>query len=377
MYSDYAIYIRGKDGYFRDRLVNIESVKIVEMLNAAGTWTIESTTPDRCPFQPGDGIVVYKGGVYYYSGILKKISENYDGYDNLYRWTAQGASDLEFLNRRICYVDPEHGSTTTTGYYTDSGDYGMVIKNLIDRNIGPMAMEERQEPFVTETPYVRFRKETTVSLRFPMLLDALVPLLNAVEASIVPYWDADERKLTFQIRERSDLSQLLLFSTELNSVLQFDYLVNAPKGNYILSAGQGELTERAFASAENADSQSEWGRIEFYHDVRSTEAENLQTDADTELEKSSAENVGYSAELNTDAAFLQYRRDWNLGDNIGIVVHDKTLVRRVLQVVTELTYERETVTPTVGTVERGEFRSIFERLVQLREDHDYLSWTGS
>lgn len=377
MYSDYAIYIRDKNGKFRDRLVNVESVDIIEMLNSSGSWTIKSTTPERCPFVAGDGIVVYKNGQYYYSGILKKISESYSGYDHMYRWTAQGASDLDFLNRRVCYVDWESGSTDENAYYEDSGYYGAVIKRLIDRNIGPSAMKERREPLIAETPLVPFEETTSVSLRFPILLTALVPILDSLNCTLEPYWDADAKTLTFQLKKSSDLSQLLLFSTELNSVLSVNYLASAPKGNYIISAGQGEMTERSFAYAQDDDSMDEWGRIEYYHDVRSTASEDLQTDADTTLESSAAENVGYSAEVNTDSAFLQYRVDWNIGDFLGIVVHGQTMVRRVLQVETKLTYENETVIPTIGTMDRGKLVSIFDQLQKLREDFDHLSWANS
>lgn len=377
MFSDYAIYIRDREGNFRDRLVFIESLDIIESLNDPGSWTIKSTTPERCPFMAGDGIVVYKNGQYYYSGVLKKITEQYSGYDKQYKWTVQGASDLEFLNRRVCYVDPEEGSTTEDAYYTDSGMFGLVIKNLIDRNLGPSAMKVRREPFVAETPLVFFQEEISVSLRFQILLTALVPLLNSVNTAILPEWDADQKKLTFRLRKSNDLSQMLLFSTELNSVMSVDYLASTPKGNYIISAGKGELTDRSFAYAEDADSQAEWGRIEYYHDMRSTEPEDLQTDADTTLESSAAENVGYSAELNTDASSLQYRTDWNIGDFIGIVVHNQTIIRRVLQVETKLTYEKETVVPTIGTVERGQLVGIFEKLNQLREDFDHLAWSNS
>ena len=121
MYSDYAIYIRNKDGSFRDRLIDVASVNIIETLNNIGSWTIKSKTPERCPFMVGDGIVIYKDGDYYYSGPAGRISETYDGIDDIYEWTVQGVSDLDYLNRRVCYPDPETGDTSEIAYYTDSG----------------------------------------------------------------------------------------------------------------------------------------------------------------------------------------------------------------------------------------------------------------
>lgn len=377
MFSDYAIYIRDKDGHFRDRLNNISSMDIIEKLNDPGNWVINSRTPERCPFTAGDGIVVYKNGVYYYSGIVTKITEEYDGYDGQYSWTIEGVGDIDFLNRRICYVDPETGSTTETAYYTDTGTIYEVVKRLIDKNIGISAMPERQEPIIGEMPVIPMLNTISVKLRFPNLLQTIVSILDTDSYSLNTEWDADNRKLIYSIRGSNNLSEFMLFSTELNSVISINYLAKAPEGNFIMSAGQGELTDRAFAYAQDNESISEWGRIEYYRDVRSTEVGNLQNDADTTLKKGSGENVGYSAELNTDAAFLQYRRDWNIGDYVGIVVHGVTMIRRVMQVKTSLTYERETVTPTIGTLERGQLAKIFDKISRLRSDVDHLEWSNS
>ena len=301
----------------------------------------------------------------------------YNPYDKQYSWTVIGSSDIEYLKRRIVYVDPETGSTTEDAYYTDSGPIETVIKNLIDRNVGVSAMEERREPCLAETIVRPSQDMVSVSLRFPTVLTAIVPLLNSKNMSIEPLWDADNDKLSYQIRKSTDLSQMLLFSTELNSILSVDYLSNAPTGNFIMSAGKGELTERSFAYAQDDPSINEWGRIEYYRDVRNTEPEDLQADADTTLEQSAVENVGYSAQLSTESAYLQYRTDWNLGDFVGFVVDGTTYIRRVLQVETKLDYEKETLIPTIGTIERGNLVGIFKQLNQLRSDVDHLEWSNS
>lgn len=377
MYSDYAIYIRSKDGVFRDRIVFYTSLTIIEKLNDPGSWSMQSRTPERCPFMAGDGIVVYKNGVYYYSGILTSVKENYDGYDGQYTWEVKGASDIEFLRRRICYIDPETGDTDSESYYEDTGSVYSVVKNLIDKNVGPSALSYRQEPLIDEVPLVPSLEEISISLRLPNLLQTVAKLLDEKNQSIAMEWDADRRKLTFSIKESNDLSHMLLFSTELNSVISINYLASAPEGNFVMSGGQGEMEERAFAYAQDDESISEWGRIEDYRDVRSVKPEDLQTDADTAIIKNAKENVGYSAVLNTDSAFLQYRRDWNLGDYVGVVVHGETIIRRVMQVETRLTHDRETVTPTIGTVEHGTLNRIFKELSKLRSDVDHLEWSNS
>lgn len=376
MYSDYAIYIRGKDGAFRDRLIDITSLNIIEVLNDIGSWTLKSTTPERCPFMVGDGLVVYKDGDYYYSGPVKRISEKYDGINDIYGWTIQGVSDLDFLSRRICYPDPTNGDTTQISYYTDSGLLSEVISRLIDKNMGRAALGERKEPLFRSVIDENQGRLVSVKLRFQTILKAIQPLLNSQQYSITPLWDADADKMSFVIRQSNNLQNLILFSTELNSVESISYLATSPSGNFIVSGGQGELTERAFAHAENQESIEQWGRIEYFHDVRSVEADNVQDDANLTLEKSAEENIGFSAELNSDGAYLRYRTDWNLGDFVGIVAHNNTYIRRIMQVETNLTHEMETVTPTVGTVEKGQLVKIFEEIYKLRDDMDYLQWSN-
>lgn len=376
MYADYAIYIRNKDGSFRDRLIDVASVNIIEVLNDIGSWTIKSKTPERCPFMVGDGIVIYKEGDYYYSGPVGKISEKYNGIDGIYEWTVQGVSDLDYLNRRVCYPDPTTGETSETAYYTDSGLLSEVIIRLVDKNMGTSALESRREPLFSSVTAENKGSVCSVKLRFQTLLKAIQQQLDIQKFSINTLWDADADKLSFILRKSNDLSQLLLFSTELNSVDSYSFLASAPVGNYVISGGQGEQTERAFAYAENQGSIDQWGRIEYFHDVRSIEADNLQDDADVTLQKSAEQNVGFSAEMNADGSYLRYRTDYNLGDYVGIVVHNTTYIRRIMQVETNLTHEMETVNPTVGTVDKGQLAKILNQINQLRSDMDYLQWAG-
>lgn len=376
MYADYAIYIRNKDGSFRDRLIDVASVNIIETLNNIGSWTIKSKTPERCPFVVGDGIVIYKNGDYYYSGPVKKISEKYNGITDVYEWTVQGVNDLDYLNRRVCYPDPSTGDTSEIAYYTDSGTLSKVIERLIVKNMGTLALVSRREPLFDSVIAENEGMPCSVKLRFQTLLKAIQQQLDIQKFSINTLWDADADKLSFVLRKSNDLSHMLLFSTELNSVDSFSFLASAPNGNYIISGGQGEQTERAFAYAEDTDSENQWGRIEYFHDVRSVEADNLQDDADVTLQKYAGQNVGFSAAMDADGAYLRYRTDWNLGDYIGIVVHDQTYIRRIMQVETNLTHEMDTVTPTVGTVENGQLGKILDDINRLRSDMDYLQWAG-
>ena len=370
MFAQYVIYVRNRDGVFTHRLNDVNTVKLLEKLNAVGSWTINSTTPEEPPFQAGDGIVIFKGGAVQYSGILTKITSDYDGYDRLYKWTAYGENDLAYLARRVCHPDPENLSTDTEGHYNDTGTLGAGLARLIDVNAGVDANASRAIPFLDATVVKDEGESVSVSLRFDNLLTTVQSLLEDQAFVITPVWDPDTKKLHYEISAGADASDKLVFSTALNQIQTLKYSLIAPTGNYVISAGQGELTERAFAYAENEDSIDQWGRIEAYHDMRATADADLQADADAYLANSQV-NEGYSAELNSGAAD-GYKRVWNLGDDVGIVVDGKTYRSRLLQVETNLSYDAETVRPTVGTVDTGQLNPIFESLASLRSDVDQL-----
>ena len=370
MLGQYVTYVRDRNGVFKHRLNDVTSINLLEKVNDVGSWTIASITPGREPFEPGDGIVMIKQGAVYFSGVLNKVTSDYDGYNRLYNWTAYGQSDLAYLSRRVCHPDPVSLTTDEDSHYTDSGPLGTVVARLIDINAGVDAAEARKIPFLEETVVKNAGEPVEVSLRFDNLLKTVQSLLEDQGFLIMPVWNPDTRKLHYEISAGADASDKLVFSTALNQIQTLKYSLTAPTGNYVISAGQGELTERAFAYAENDESIDQWGRIESFHDMRSTSDADLQADADAFLINSQT-NEGYSAELNSGAAD-GYKRIWNLGDDVGIVVDGKTYRSRLLQVETTLSYDAETVKPTVGTVDKGQLNPIFESLASLRSDVDQL-----
>ncbi len=376
MLNQYAIYIRNNAGTFRDRLTDVTELSIVEAYNDVGSWSVKSTTAGTCPFRAGDGIVIYRNGAYYYSGVLTEVKETYDGYTGLYTWTASGQNELVYLARRIVYPNPASLNPNAGTYYTDSGTLGAVVKNLIDKNIGPDAVTERQLAFLDEVEIQDAGASVSVSLRFQTLLEAVRKLLTEQNFTLRAVWDADTKKLHYIVHDTADLSSLTVFSSALNQITETEYSLSAPQ-NFILSGGQGELSARAFASAQDDDSIAEWGRIEYFHDMRADSASEIQADADAYLRQAAEENVGWAAEVNADDINARYKRDWNIGDIVGVAMQDRTIIQRVLQVETSVSYDSETVKPTIGSIDRGTFDVIFSRLTRMRSDVNQLQWVSN
>lgn len=377
MFTKYAVHIRNRNGEYTSRLIDVETIEITEVLNDPGSWSISSRTPYICPFRAGDGIVVSRDGEFFYSGVLKEITEEYDAFDKMYTWKASGASDLDFLTRRVCYPDPSTGLTTAVSHYEDFGTIAEVVKRLIDKNLGPEAMPIRQEQLVKAGVIGDEGSGVSVSLRFQNLLEAIIPLLDAQNYSIRANWDNHAKKIWYQVYKSTSYDNVLLFSKSLNSLLSITYNCKVPEGNAVISGGEGEKTNRRFAYANDESSANLWGRIEYYHDMRSTADNDLQDDADSTLQKFADENQGNSASINTNVLELEYKKNWNIGDFIAVEIHGTVDIQRVLQVNTTISYDEETIEPVIGSAKHSQLSKIFGQLKQLRSDVNQLQWNSN
>ena len=334
MQKKYAILIRAKDGTYINRLNDFISFHIIDTLNDVGSWTLESTSQTPCPLEPGMGIVVARDGVYFYSGVLTQIQDTYDAYTGLYTWQVQGAGDLEYIRRRICYVDPATGSTTAYSHYQASGTLATVIQTLINLNLGPSAMATRQEPIVKASSQTSGGPAVSVSLRFQNMLTAIVTLCRANDYAIRAVWDEENCKVSYEVFQGRDLTSAIIFTEQLNNITESEYLASAPGSNYVLAGGTGEMTARSFATAQSNDSISQWGRIEKFYDCRNQG--DVDQSAAEELTEQSADVIGYNCTTAETDTTPQYMTDYRLGDYVGMKVHGQFVTAQIQQIEVEV-----------------------------------------
>ena len=373
MQANYGIMIRAKDGTLKARVNDFVSIDILDTLNDVGSWSMKSVTAQACPFESGDGIIVIRDNAYFFSGIVTQIQDTMDARTGLYSWQVQGTNDLGFLARRICYTDPDTGSTTTAGHYTDTGKLSTVVETLISKNIGADALAERQEAIIEAYSGAEIGDTVSVSLRYQNLLTAIVTLCTANAYNIRAVWDDSTMKLFYEVFQSRDLSSAVVFTEQLNNILESEFISKSPEGNWILAGGTGEMTERQFATAENTESVSDWGRIEVFQDARN------QHDVDEYVEevlKRKSDNLtGYSVEASDADNAPQYGIDYKLGDYVGMKIGEKYIIAQVQQVEIKLSGGVEQISPRFGTVAVGKFREIFVRLDDLRQDVNELLGT--
>ena len=370
MQGKYGIFIRNRNGEIIYRVSDFSSLRILATLNDVGSWQMSSRTITPCPFEPGMGIIVVRNSDFLYGGIVERIQDKLDAKTKLYSWSVSGVGDLGYLARRICYVDPVTGLTTTKNYYTDSDRLSTVVKNLIEKNVGVNALEERKEPSIIMKNTEPFGNRVSVSLRFQNLLKAIVSLCRVNGYNIRPLWDISESKIYFELYIGKNLTQEIVFTEYLNNITESEFLASTPEANFVLAGGKGELKNRQFSQAQNDLSIDQWGRIEVFQDARSQD--NIPVYAKETLYKKSENTIGYSCVASDTENAPQYGVDYGLGDLISMKVGKTYIAAEVQQVEINVSGGRESISPKFGTVAIGKFREIFRDITNIREELDEL-----
>ena len=373
MQGEYAVYTRSKDGTLTGRINDFVHLHIIMNLNDPGSWDMSSLSPQKCPFEPGDGIIVVRNETFLYGGVMTELSDVYDANTGLHSWQVQGKGDLEYLNRRICYVNPGSSSPTSAAHYTETGNLSVIVQDLIRLNLGPDALTERQEPVIKYYQQGYVGPVISVSLRFQNLLNAVVAFVSGNGWNVRANWDDANSKVYYDIFQGRDLTANIVFTEQLSNITAAEYLANAPEGNWILAGGTGELTHRSFATAQDNASISEWGRVEYFQDARNQNV--LSGYADEVLANKTADTLGYGCTASTDDLTPQFGTDYTLGDIVAMKIYGQYITAEVQQCEISVEDGIETVEPRFGTVAIGKLRNIYRRLNDLRADVNELLGT--
>lgn len=374
MNGKYGVFIRQRNGILSDRINDFVSLHILDTLNDTGSWSMQSVSTTACPFEPGMGIIVVRNNVYCYSGIVEQIQDVKDAITGLYSWQVQGVSDLGYLDRRICYVDPATGSTTEYDHYVIEGKLPAVVEDIIQKNLGVDAMAARKEPIVEANPNdLNYGPEIETYLRFQNLLTVVKAYCTANNYCVRPVWDPENFKIYFEVFQGRDLSNGIVFTEQLNNISESERISIVPGGNYILAGGTGEMTERQFAEAENDESISQWGRIEIFQDARNQH--DVESYVEEVLTRKSEDTSGYSVTASDADNAPQYGADYVLGDYVSMKIGETYVAAQVQQCQIDVSEGTEAVSPKFGTIAIGRFKSIYTQLDNLREDVDELLGT--
>lgn len=325
--TDIAVEVRDRD-LKRLGLIRPEELRMGAsiLFNNVGSWSVN--LPAQHPLasalrRPGAGIICYGPNDTLFSGPAIAPTFTANKSDPFGTVTVEGVTDEIALADALSFPDPTNPDPTTQTLAHDirSGPAESVIYGFVNANIGPGAPATRRKAKLIMGANKGRGSTIKKSARFPVLGSLIqeIALADSLGFRVVQRGD----NLVFEVYEVQDRSKVIRLDIMNNTLAAQTLAVKPPDVTQVIVAGQGELTERAFYAASNADAlqaELDWGRrIERFVDQRQTDDFNeYVTKANEVLAAGGFTQLGVKLEPMDDST-MRFGTDWNLGDKVSAV----------------------------------------------------------
>ncbi|PZE31765.1 siphovirus ReqiPepy6 Gp37-like family protein [Curtobacterium sp. MCLR17_042] len=332
------------------------SLTVVERHNVTGTdpgtWSVTARNEGLTGLlTPGNGVLLTRGDQLVMSGPITSIQRGATVS------TVSGVSDLDVLNDRILFPDPSSPITSQPAAYDNrSGPAESVLLSYVRFNAGDAARAERRVP--------RLRVPATLGRGRNVSIKGRLDLLGSTVADI-----AESGKLHVDILQGEDDAPFLQFTvrpiTDRTGNVRFGatsdftggvigdgwtYTLNRPSVTDAIVAGGGQGQARLFVERVSAEAETTWGaKVEALIDQRQTTVASELADAGDDALSDGDEPVTVSFTI-TDSPDVRYRRDWFVGDKVGVFIDGLDLSNLVREVTTTVQAQDGSPTETVSAV---------------------------
>ncbi len=340
------------------RFNNVDSFNVV----------VPATDPAFDVLTDKGGIEIRRDGIPILTGPVIKTKRDWDGKRN--NATLMGFSDDIWLLRRVAYPDPAGPEYwETKSHDVRSGIAETVMKSFVAHQAGALALPERR--ILTQATDLGRGIPLTIRARFGDLLS----YLRAAGALAGLGFRVIDRK--FEVYEVADKTASVIFSPELRNLQAYSYTNEAPTANWLVGAGTGEGTDRLFSILEDTDSQTQYGRHEYFYS-RTNVSDLEELDEGLQVRLGSGKERTNLAVQPYDIEPTRFRQDYEVGDKVSVIVDDYEIqdVVREVQLVLR-SNQAEQIKPVVGTPGQGidlpnkeifdSLRDLNERLRQIEE----------
>jgi hypothetical protein len=296
-----------------------QSLAMTRHFNGVGEWQLEAHPASAAGLAlvPGTGIVVLRDGEPWFSGPLRPHRRSWG--DQGSRAVFAGPDDMVYLRDRLAYPVPTGPPYTAAEHDVRTGACSTVLRGYVDANAGPGANPERRVPGLTLAADPLVGGTVTGRARFDGLLDLLQGLAVAGGDLGFRVLQTEAGVLSFEVFAPVDRTVTAVLSPMLGTLRGFEFHVDPPETNYVIVAGQGEGTARAFVERGDSASVLEWGRVESFRDRRDTAvADELYQAADEELAEKAQRAALAATPIDTEQ--VRYGVDYDLGDRVTVVV---------------------------------------------------------
>lgn len=327
--------------------------------NGLGAWVLEIPADVQAAdeFVEGAGLVVVRNGQVLLSGPMTRREDHGDEQGD--RVILSGYDDMIHLIDRDAFPCAPPFTTQADDVRVGPAEsvmYGYVGDNAV---AGGAWVTGPRVPVtgLSLAPDLGRGLSVTGRARFVNLMDLLTDLalsggdlgFRVVQTLSTP------PTLQFQVYVPVDRSASAVFSREMGNLRGYEYVTEAPTGNAIYVAGQGEGNARVIRLREDTASVALYNRrIEVFVDRRdATTTAELDQTGDEDLVRRADRGQLNLQPIDTEGlSFLaaDLTRGYQLGDKVTVIVHGVPVQELVREVRITLSPEKgEELEPVVGT----------------------------
>lgn len=291
-------------------------------------------------------VLIRRNGTNLMSGPVTGITRTWNGRDDMIDIGI--TDDLYLLATRLIVPVPSGPPYTSADHDVRTGAIETVMHQYVYYHAGAGAKTERQISGLTQAADQARGMSITARARFVSLLKMLQNLatLGGFGIRVVG--------LQFQVYEPVDKTGEIVFSREMNNLIQFARQVSAPSaGNYVYVGGSGEGTARIIVESSNTTSVVRWGRIETWKDQRNVSDPTELTNSATQFlleQAGKEERIQFSAYASLD--------EIGLGDIVAVAFDGTVYTDIVRQITIKYDGVSEDVTIASGDDKPG----IYQRM---------------
>lgn len=389
---EYSVYIKTASGMRGAYINDITSIDISFRWNTVTKWTLTGSSLSACPIGKGAEIVIYRGSEPFLSGFVTRIEDSFDAVTDIYDWYVEGQDDLGKLSWRVAYPDPADADIQipdrvycADGYFTD------ILLDIIAKNacLDADLTARRIATLKTQTRE-HLGDSVTISAEYDVLSKKVLGELENGSFGIRSVWDGETGLSTVELYTPNDVHTTVVFSVESGNLAGWKRKRIAPKANALLVIGVEVTNEDDEGTGvwqtvyiEDAASIALWGRREMHiehGDIKRIIEEDddgnviskeswesvqarLQQAAENDMIKNSGQD-GYELSI-VELDRMQYKVNWDLGDIVSVRIGDTEMVTPIKEVKINYSGGVETITPSVGELQKGELEGVFGSLDTL------------
>lgn len=349
--SDFTIWLRDQDCNRIAILDVYNEITAVSKFNKTGTWHAVIPTSAKIAqyITETTGIIIQYQGTTVFSG-----SAGGEYHETSTTITIGGVDDNVLLETPTRPTPSQAEGPYTDEYDVTTGVASTIMRSLVDRNIGPSAPVEWRIPNLTLQADPLLGTTLTSRTRFDPLNTMLAELASTPVATGLGFRilqdDALSSSLSFQIYEPRDKHLDTVFSVDIKTAQDYEYIYTTPSANYFIVAGGDNFgINRTVVEGGDVTSIAEIGRrVAVFVDRRGVENT-------SELEQELAEliaGVVNTRVINitpTKTPAIVFGDSFALGDYVTAAVKGVAYARLIRELMFEFSPQSGlTISPTIA-----------------------------